>query len=321
MLTAKLDLAFVVRQVPSGLAVFYGDRLFASLPRDTRPTLQVAAPPDGGGWALPLPATMDALGELLTRAGVVEGDAKPREDVVFCARASGGETTAAIRFRNGLRAEMRQRGGETRIHIGSGKGNPTAWRLSLPQAIATLRWALAMLRAAEPWSKTNATSEDFTAVSREDGLDLLVAGELWTKVRPSGTEVRMEFMDRADMRPWILPYETVVNVLADAEEMVLGEMKKPDRAMVADTWNVEPDEQLETLRQWQSAPPDRAGLVVGYYYRDEDCWVQWAEVNHDGPEPQVEFYSWPGCRRFAFPVREVIRRLGEARAMFPDSDG
>lgn len=312
---------FIVRQVPSGIAVFYGDQLFVNLPFGAGTALEVEAPPGGAGWSLPFSATVDALGELLARARLEEADAKPGEDIVFCAGVVGGGTAAAIRFRDGLRAEVREHAGETRIHIGSGKENPMPWRLSLPQAIATLRWALAMLRAAEPWAETNATSEDFTAVSREDGLDLLVAGEIWTKVRPNGTEVRMEFMGRADMRPWILPYETVVNALADAEEMVLGEMKTQDGAMVANRWNVEPDEQLETLRQWQSAPPDRAGLVVGYYCRAEDCWVQWAEVNHDGRAPQVEFYSWPGCRRFAFPIREVIHRLGEARAMFPDSDG
>ena len=312
---------FIVRQVPSGLAAFYGGRLFANLPFGAGTAFEVEAPPGGAGWSLPFSATMDALGELLARARLEEADAKPREDIVFCAGVVGGGTAAAIRFRDGLRAEVREHSGETRIHIGSGENNPRRWRLSLPQAIATLRWALAMLRAAEPWAETNATSEDFTAVSREDGLDLHVAGEIWTKVRPSGAEVRMEFMGRADMRPWILPYETVVNVLANAEETVLAEVKTADRAMVADRWNVEPDDQLETLREWQSAPPDRAGLVVGYYYRDEDCWVQWAEVDHDGREPQVEFYSWPGCRRFAFPIREVIHRLGEARAMFPDSDG
>ena len=313
------DTTFAVRRTPSGLALFYGDHLFANLPCGTSPTLEVEAPPGGGGWALPLPATMGALGELLTHAGHEEADAKLGEDIVFCARMAGGGTAAAIRFRGGLRAEMRQYGsetGETQIHIGLGESDPKAWRLSLTQTIATLRWALAMLHAAEPWSETKVTAEDFATVPHEDGLDLLVAGDAWIKVRLGDAQVRMEFVGRADMRPWILPYEPVITALVNVEKMALAEAKTPSGTVFADDENVEPNERLKTLRQWESDAPDRAGPVVGYYFRDEDCWVQWAEVNQGGREPQIEFYSWPGCRRFLFPIREVIDRLGEAKKVF-----
>ena len=313
------DLAFVVRQVPSGLAMFYGDRLFGKLSGGDCPALEVEAPPDGGDWALPLPATMDALVELLTRAGLAEAAAKPREDIVFCARTVGGGTKAAIRFRGGLRAELRQDQGETRIHIGTGESNAKTWRLFLPQVVATLRWALAMLRSAEPWSETNVTSEDFATAAHGDGLELLVAGEIWGKVTPSDTPVEVEFVGRADMRPWILPYEPVIAALANAEEVVLAEIEMPEGVVFADEESVAPEEQLEVLRAL--APPDRAGTVVGCYFRDEDCWVQWAEVNQSGREPQVEFYSWPGRRRFVSPIGEVIRTLRDAKAMSWGFDG
>lgn len=313
------DLAFVVRQVPSGLAVFHGDRLFGKLPSDNYRVLDVEAPPDGGEWALPLPAAMGALEELLTHAGLGEADAKPREDIVSCARTVGGGTKAAIRFRDGLRAEMRQDKGGTRIHIGTGESNPKTWRLFLPQAVATLRWALAMLRAAEPWSETSVTSEDFATASHGDGLELLVAGEIWGKVMPSDTQVEVELVGRADMRPWNLPYEPVVAALANAEEVVLAKVETLGGVVFADDEDVVAEEQLEVLRAL--APPDRAGTVVGCYFRDEDCWVQWAEVNQSGRGPQVEFYSWPGRRRFVSPIREVIRRLGDANAMSWGFDG
>ena len=313
------DLAFVVRQVPSGLAVFYGDRLFGKLSGGDCPALEVEAPPDGGDWTLPLPATMDALVELLTRAGLAEADAKPREDIVFCARTVGGGTKAAIRFRGGLRAELRQDQGETRIHIGTGESNAKTWRLFLPQAVATLRWALAMLRAAEPWSETKMTSGDFATTSHGDGLELLAAGEIWGKVMPSDMQVEVELVGRADMRPWNLPYEPVIAALANAEEVVLAKVETLGGIVLADDEDVAAEEQLEVLRAL--APPDRAGIVVGCYFRDEDCWVQWAEVNQSGREPQVEFYSWPGHRRFVSPIREVIRRLRDAKAMSWGFDG
>ena len=310
--------AVFFRQAPSGLAVYYGDRRFASLPRDTSPTLELEAPSDGG-WELPLAAVMDTLRELLKRTGMEETDEQPRKDVVFCPRVVGSGTTVdEIRFRNGLRAKMREHDDEVRIDLGSRGSAGKPWRLPLPQAIATLRWALAMLRAAGPWSQTNISREDFGAETHRDGVDLLVAGENWGKVRSRDSEVQMEFVERADMRPWILPYEPVIAALESAEEMVLADPRTASGRVVADDESV--GAEAETLRQWQSLPSDRSEQVLECYFRDEEGWVQWAEVNQDGPESQVEIYSWPGCRRFAFPIRQVIERLGEAKAMFPGDE-
>lgn len=302
---------FDMQPAARGFTVRRGGREFATVVHGSPPLLEVNL--DGRDWTLPLVATMGVLEEALTRVGLEEDGTGHGRHMVLCTEATEQEAVVDIRFNSGLRLEMRRRRDEMLVHIRGGDSDVATRGLPLSEALATLRWGLAMLRAAGPRSPTEATFGDFSAVPRPNGEDVLVAGERWVGVTAeSGTEPGMELFGRADLRPWKLPYDAVVAMLVDVRRRLSGD-DQPGGATFSGRESL--SGRKGDLDHWIAIPSDRESHVVIFRFRDEDCWVQWAELNEEGPELQLEMYRWPGRRMSGFPLREVIDRLRHGKTL------
>jgi len=66
---------------------------------------------------------------------------------------------------------------------------------------------------------------------------------------------------------------------------------------------------IKPLRICVSSPPDREKLVAEIFFGDE----QWAEVNQEGTELLVEFYSRQSGDSWSLTYEEVIGALESAR--------
>ena len=222
-----------------------------------------------------------------------------------------------IRFENGLRAEMRRRGDDMRVHVGGGAA--ATRELPLSEVLAAFRWGLAVLHAAGPRSPTEATFGDFFVVSRSEGVDVLVAGGRWVGVTvEDGEEPRMELFGREDLRPWRLPYDAVVDVLTDVRRRLSGD--DPPRETIF-SGRESLGDRKGALDHRLGVPSDRDSDVVVFSFRDEDCWVQWAELNEGGPELQLEMFAWPGRPMSGVPLREVIERLRHGKTLLFGQQG
>lgn len=58
-----------------------------------------------------------------------------------------------------------------------------------------------------------------------------------------------------------------------------------------------------------SSPPDREKLVAEIFFND----VQWAEVNQENNDLEVEFYTRPDGQPWKIDYSDVIRALHEAK--------
>ena len=308
-----------IESVVQGFALRRGGREFATVVRGSPPLLEVNARPNGRGWTLPLAGVVDILEEARVRLGLDEDGAGYLRHVVVCTEAGKEEAVVEVRFDNGLRAEMQRRGDDMLVHMGGGDGAAPRRKLPLSEVLATFRWGLAVLHAAGPRSPTEVRFGDFSVVARPDGNDVLVAGERWVAVTvDNGEEPRMELFGREDLRPWRLPYDAVVAVLTDIRRHLLGDD-------LAGNTTFSGQESLSgrtgDLDHWLAIPSDRESRVVIFRFRDEDCWVQWAELNEGGPELQLEMFGWPGRPMSGIPLREVVERLRHGKTLLFGQQG
>ena len=58
-----------------------------------------------------------------------------------------------------------------------------------------------------------------------------------------------------------------------------------------------------------SSPPDRTKLVAEIFFGDQ----QWAELNQEGPELQLQLYGRNDGKPWEIPYSEVIAALEEAK--------
>lgn len=309
-----------IEPVARGFAVRHGGREFATVVRGSPPLLEVKARPNGRGWTLPLAGAMDILDEARVQLGLDEDGAGHLRHVVVCTEAGKEEAVVEVRFDNGLRAEMQRCGDDMLVHVGGGDGTAPTRKLPLSEVLATFRWGLAVLHAAGPRSPTEARFGDFSVIARSDGADVLVAGERWVAVTVDNGEPRMELFGRKDLRPWRLPCDAVVDVLTDVRRRLSGDGDDlPGK--VAFSGRESLSGRKGALDHWLAIPSDRESGVVIFRFRDEDCWVQWAELNEGGPESQLEMFGWPGRPMSGVPLREVVDRLRHGRTLLVDHGG
>ena len=308
---AMVDIEPIVR----GFALRHGGREFATVAHGSPPLLEVHERTDGCGWTLPLVRTMDVLEEGRVLLGLGADGAGHRRHVVTCTEAATQGAVVEIRFENGLRAEMRRRGDDMQVHVGGGAA--ATRELPLSEVLAAFRWGLAVLHAAGP--PTEANFGDFFVVSRSEGVDVLVAGVRWVGVTvEDGEEPRMELFGREDLRPWRLPCDAVVDVLTDVRRRLSGD-DPPGETIFSGRESL--GDRKGALDHRLGVPSDRDSDVVVFSFRDEDCWVQWAELNEGGPELQLEMFAWPGRPMSGVPLREVIERLRHGKTLLFGQQG
>lgn len=309
--------SFLLRPLADDLAILSNGEEFATACRHGGSPLLRLSPPSTGRWTLPLLPAIEVLEEVLWRFGLRSDGAKPRTNIVVCTEATASHVVVEVRFANRLRAELARHGRGLVLELAADVRNARAWRLPLIEVVRTLRWALSVLHAAGPSSPSEATLEDFSVAAHANGDRVLVAGAPWMDVGWSapGADPCAALVGRTDLRPWKLPYEVVVATLAGLQSRLLAARGS------AGPSEGEASASVGELDQYAAIRSDRERTVVQFDYRDGDGWTQWAELNQEGAELQVEMYSWPGRSGFVFPLREVVDQLRSARELLFGDDG
>lgn len=310
---------FLLRPLADDWAILYNGGEFATAYRHGGSPLLRLSPPPTGRWTLPPLPAIEVLEEVLRRFGLRSDGAKPRANIVVCTEATASHVVVEVRFASRLRAELARHGRGLVLELAADVGNARAWRLPLIEVVLTLRWALSVLHAAGPSSPSEATLEDFSVAAHASGERVLVAGAPWMDVGVDapGADPCAALVGRTDLRPWKLPYEVVVATLAGLQSRLLaargGAGPSEGEAGASDS--------VGEFDQYVAIRSDRERTVVQFDYRDGDGWTQWAELNQEGAELQVEMYSWPGRGGFVFPLREVVDQLRSARELLFGDDG